>query len=979
MDPKTAPVAHADELAPGEVHAGFVVEAAEEVPEVDGWAYVLTHRATGARLLWLANADENRAFSIAFKTPPADDTGVFHILEHSVLDGSAKYPVKEPFVNLLKSSMQTFLNAMTFPDKTMYPVASTNVADLENLMDVYLDAVLDPNIYRRPRIFEQEGWHYELESPDAPLTINGVVFNEMKGALSDPEDVLFMELKRQLFPDTCYRHESGGNPDAIPDLCYEEFVDAHRRHYRLDNSHTVLYGDLDIDRELAFLDERFSAAEVRGEEGPNELALQEPVAPAPLEVPLATAPDNRCVGLGYVIGTWADRERVLAADILLDALMGSNEAPLMRRIIDAGLGDDACAFVVDGMAQPMAVFELKGAKPGVAEEFRALVEGACAELADTGVPTDRLQASLAQAEFNLREGDFGYPDGVALAVCAMGSWLYDEDDPLSYVRYEDACRDLGDSMGLGIFDRLLREAVAENPHSALVCVEPQEGTGTAREAEHLARIKEAMDTAWLESVVEEARALKEEQQRPDDPADVAKLPHLTLADIAEAPAPVTSHEVEAPYPCHVYDLDTHRIDYTYAYFDLERLAWPELPYAQVLACLLGKLDTRRHTAAELDCLLESTLGDFSTFIETYGDADDPLGVARPKFVVGAASLSEKVDGLASLPMEVCLETLFEDTERIRAILTQRRVAMEQGFIGSGHSAALARCRSYYSRGALVADAVSGIGFYRFLVSLLDSFDRRAASLCEVLRNLQGRIFKGDGLETSFAGAPGDVVRYWEAAGDLGLMNDGHATKAQLEVPEPKPAREAFTIPANVCFVGRAAAGLTLPRDPVAYNGSWLVASRALSYGYLWNEVRVLGGAYGAGFNGTPASVMGFYSYRDPAVDPTLAAYAGAGAWLSGWDPAASDLEGFVISTVAGLDAPVKPRAAMRREDKLRISGRDPAWRAQIRREVLDSTVDAVRALGAAVAQVGEDGGVCVIGGADIIAASTAELEVSRLV
>lgn len=229
MDPKTAPVAHADELAPGEVHAGFVVEAAEEVPEVDGWAYVLTHRATGARLLWLANADENRAFSIAFKTPPADDTGVFHILEHSVLDGSAKYPVKEPFVNLLKSSMQTFLNAMTFPDKTMYPVASTNVADLENLMDVYLDAVLDPNIYRRPRIFEQEGWHYELESPDAPLTINGVVFNEMKGALSDPEDVLFMELKRQLFPDTCYRHESGGNPDAIPDLCYEEFVDAHRR------------------------------------------------------------------------------------------------------------------------------------------------------------------------------------------------------------------------------------------------------------------------------------------------------------------------------------------------------------------------------------------------------------------------------------------------------------------------------------------------------------------------------------------------------------------------------------------------------------------------------------------------------------------------------------------------------------------------------------------------------------------------------
>lgn len=979
MDPKSACKPHANELVPGEVHAGFEVESAQEVPEIDGWAYVLTHNATGARLLWLANGDENRAFSIAFKTPPTDDTGVFHILEHSVLDGSAKYPVKEPFVNLLKSSMQTFLNAMTFPDKTMYPVASTNVADLENLMDVYLDAVLDPNIYRRPRIFEQEGWHYELESLDAPLTVNGVVFNEMKGALSDPEDVLFMNLKRQLFPDTCYRHESGGNPEAIPDLCYDEFVNSHSRHYRLDNSHTVLYGDLDIDRELAFLDERFSAAEVRCDEGPNPLELQSPVAPEGLSVPLATSPDNRCVGLGYVIGTWADRERVLAADILLDTLMGSNEAPLMRRIIDAGLGDDASAFVVDGMAQPMVVFELKGAKPGAADEFRALVEGACAELADAGVPADRLQASLAQAEFNLREGDFGYPDGVALAICAMSSWLYDEDDPLSYVRYEDACRDLGDSMGLGIFDRLLREIVVENPHSALVCVEPEEGTGTAQEAARLARIKDAMDATWLENVMAEAAALKEEQQRPDDPADLAKLPRLTLADIADAPAPVKSHEVKAPYPCRAYDLDTHRIDYTYAYFDLERLAWPELPYAQVLACLLGKLDTRRHTAAELDCLLESGLGDFSTFIEVYGDENDPLGAARPKFVVGAAALSENVDKLATLPMEVCCETLFEDTERIRAILTQRRVAMEQGFIGAGHSAALARCRSYYSKSALVADAVSGIGFYRFLVSLLDSFDRRAASLCEILRNIQGRVFKGDGLETSFAGAPGDEGRYWEAAGTLGLMNDGHATAPQLVVPEPTPAQEAFTIPANVCFVGRAAAGLALPRDPVAYNGSWLVASRALSYGYLWNEVRVLGGAYGAGFNATPASVMGFYSYRDPAVDPTLAAYAGAGSWLSSWDPAASDLEGFVISTVAGLDAPVKPRAAMRREDKQRISGRGPEWHARIRQEVLGSTVDDVRALGDPVAQVGGAGSICVIGGADIIEASTADFEVSRLV
>lgn len=511
-------------------------------------------------------------------------------------------------------------------------------------------------------------------------------------------------------------------------------------------------------------------------------------------------------------------------------------------------------------------------------------------------------------------------------------------------------------------------------------VEPQEGTAASAEAERLAKVKAAMDADELAAVAAEAAALREEQQAPDDPADVARLPHLTVADITDAPAEAPSREVDAPYPCTVYDIETHRIDYTYSYFDLERLAWPELPYASILAGLLGKLDTRRHTAAELDCLLEAGLGSFSVAIETYAQAADPLSTVSPKIVVGAAALSERVDDLATLPMEVCRETLFEDTERIRSILTQRRVAMEQAFVGSGHAAALARCRSYLSKSALVADAVSGIGFYRFLCSLLDNFDRRAASLCEILRNLQGRVFKGDGLQCSFAGAPGDWERYWEAAGDLGLANDGHPTKPQLEVPEPQVAREGFTVPANVCFVAEAAAGLSLPEGlATSYNGAWLVASKALSYGYLWNEVRVVGGAYGSGFSCTPASLMGFYSYRDPAVDPTLAAYDGASPWLAAWDPATDDLEGFIVSTVAGLDAPVKPRAAMRRQDALRLSGRDLSWRAAIRDQVLACTVDDVRALAAPLGEVGPAGGVCVIGGADMLEASNAGLTVSPLV
>lgn len=967
-------------LKPGDVIGDFTLVSREPVSEIDGEALVFSHSPSGAGLLWLANSDNNRAFSIAFKTPPTNDTGVFHILEHSVLDGSDKYPVKEPFVNLLKSSMQTFLNAMTFPDKTMYPVASTNVADLENLMDVYLDAVFHPALYRKPHIFEQEGWHYELESPDAPLTYNGVVFNEMKGALSDPDDVLFMHLKRQLFPDTCYAFESGGNPVAIPELTYEEFCDTHARHYQLANSHTVLYGDLDIERELAFLGERFSAVSHESVGAPNALEFQEAVSPDPVEVPLSTSAENRCVGVGYVLGTSKDRERVLAADVLIDALMGSNEAPLKRAILDAGLGDDVFAYLIDGVAQPMVIFELKGAKPKVAGQFKELLESTCKGIAEAGVPADRLEASLAQAEFNLREADFGYPDGVGLAICSMNSWLYDEGDPLSFVRYEAACEDLKNSLGLGVFDKLLRELVVDNPHQALVTVEPQEETAAAQEAQRLAQLKETLSHEELEKISCDMAELKAEQARPDNPEDVARLPHLSIADIAAAPALPLAEKVEAPYPCYSYDLETHHIDYSYLYFDLERVGWGELPYVTVLCSLLGKLDTRQHTAAELDTLLESQLGSFSTFVEVYGDARTPLKVAKPKLVVGAASLSEKVSYLATLPCEVCCETIFGDTEKIRAILVQQRIAMEQSYVNAGHAAALARCGSYFSCASKATEALRGIDYYKFLVSLLDNFDRRASSLCEILRNLQGRIFKGDGLECSFAGAPGDLERYWEAAGDLGLANDGHPTAPQLQVPEPTVAREGFTVPANVCFVAQMAAGSLMPNNQhTSYNGAWIVASKALNYGYLWNEVRVLGGAYGSGFNCAPSSLLGFYSYRDPAVDPTLAAYAKAGQWLASWDPTQEDLEDFIVSSVAGLDAPQKPRTAMRQCDSLRFSHRPANWRHQVRDEVLAASIDTVRSLASSLSGIPECGGVCVIGGRDQLDASQAGIEVQPLV
>lgn len=963
-------------LTVGTVHAGFAVTSVDALPELSATGYVLRHEGSGARALWIACADTNRSFAIAFKTPPADDTGVFHILEHSVLCGSERYPVKEPFVTLIKTSMQTFLNALTFPDKTMYPISSTNVTDFENLMDVYLDAVLHPAIYQRPRIFEQEGWHLELpEGTDGPLVYNGVVFNEMKGALSDPNDVLFQALTRALFPDTPYGFESGGNPRAIPTLTYEAFLDAHARHYNVPNSYTVFYGDLDIDRELGRLAERFAGAVDRGAGAPNPLPMQAPIKATPTIVCMATAPENAGVGLAYVIGTAAQRERILATDILLDAVAGSNEAPLKRAVLAADLGDDFSAALLDAMLQPQAMFQLRGAHEGVAGTFQALVEDTCRRLVEEGIDRDRLEASLAQTEFTLREGDWGgYSDGVALSMQALASWLYDDGHPVDCLRYEEALAHMRAGLEDGYFERLLGSIVCESEHFARVELVPVEEGDAAEEEAELARRKAAMGASELEGVIAEVEALREEQERPDDPEDLAKLPHLAIADIGPAPAERALREVEAPLPCLAHELETHRIDYVYHYFDLRRLSFDELPWVGVLCELLGNLDTESHTAAELDTLIGRELGGLEFFPETYGLDEDPAS-AFPKLIVSACALSEKVAPLAAIPTEVWGTTRFDDLDRIHALLQQRRIALEQHFVGAGHSAAMARLGSYFSRAAVVGEALGRIDFYLFLKDLLAHWDERAGSLPEILSGIARRVFTADDVIVSFTGPAEDREAFWGAGGTLGLESDPEAARHRLAVPEPAIKNEAFVIPSNVCFVGEAQGRSPLDEGAI---GTWQVATRALSYDYLWNEVRVKGGAYGCGFRYTTDRMQQFWSYRDPGVDASVARFERAGAWLSSWQPDDDELAGYIVSVVAGNDAPVKPRQLARRQDGQYLAGRPADWREAIRAQELAATAERVRDLAASMASLPERRALCVFGGREKIAASQLKLSVTEL-
>lgn len=1004
-DPRAAAAAL---LVPGTTCHGFAIERCETVPELDSDAYVLRHTVSGARLLYLACDDENKAFAIGFKTPPADSTGVFHILEHSVLCGSAKFPVKEPFVDLIKSSMQTFLNAMTYPDKTIYPVATTNEQDLYNLMDVYLDAVFNPAIYTKPTIFEQEGWHYELDLPESAegegdgsaaslhegtLRYNGVVFNEMKGALSDPMSVLDDAVNAALYPDTAYAHESGGDPRAIPALTYEQFLDTHARHYNPSNSYITLYGDLDVDRALAFLDERYlsqpsaasrrmDAAVAAGEDpstlAPNPLDAQAPVTCEYKRIEMATTPENALVGLGLVLGSALDRKRTIAADILFEALLGSNEAPVKKAILAAGLGGNVVSYTAAESLQPYELIMLQNAQPGVARELRRVFQDACRDLCEHGVPRERLEAIISSNEYDLRQRDYGIADGVAIACDALSTWLYDDDAATLALKYGPVYEELRSELDGSYFEDLLRELVLENDHMALVELVPvdaAEGSEGAEAAE-LAAKRDAMTDAELADVVERTAALRAAQEAEDTPEAKATLPRLRVSDIGEAhPEQPLIVDTTAPIPCLRHGIPTNRLAYAMQYFDLSCVAFEDLPYVTLLCRLLKQLPTREHSAEELDNLLAGKLGflSFTTEVMTQPDVD---GVC-PYLLVSAGALSEKIDALASLPREVWSSTLLldADADRVRDVLTQIRIGLEQGFINNGHSAALGRAMSYSSPSAVVREQLSGVDFYLFLRDLLDHFDERLDDLRAKLSALADHIFVADGCMASFTGSDEDFDAYWDAAGDLGLGAGDGAGSGTLVVPAPRDRHEAFVIPSDICFAARAC-------DPrrlgIGVTGAWAVAANALSYDYLWNEIRVKGGAYGCGFRAAGERQTAFYTYRDPAVDPSIERVARAGAWLGSFEPDEAAFEGFIVSCVSGMDAPVKPYALTKRRNTTYLAGLDPHAREERRAQMLAATPGELRSLGADVTRIAAESPTCVFGGRDVIAKSNAGFNVIDL-
>ena len=652
-------------LKTGTTLHGFCVTRSVFVKELESQAYELEHLQSGARVLYIQNEDDNKVFSISFRTTPSDSTGVPHICEHSVLCGSRKFPLKEPFVELVKGSLNTFLNAMTFPDKTMYPVASRNAVDFKNLMDVYLDAVFFPNMLTDEQVLMQEGWHYEMESPDAPLTYCGVVYNEMKGVFSSPDSQLERRVMENLFPDTTYGVESGGDPDDIPNLTQEAFAAFHAKYYHPSNSYIFLYGDMDIDATLAFIDGEYLSKFTKTKID-SAIGRQAPVPSVVKTYSYGIAKEEKTEhktlhSLTYVIDDALDPTLGLAFKVLTYVLLLSPAAPLKKALVDAGVGKDISGDFQDGLLQPLWGISINGSDLDKQDKILPVVHRVLRDMVQQGIDKTLLEGALNRIEFTLREADFaGRPKGLIYGIRCMDSWLYD-GDPLAPLAYENALKVLRDGIETGYYEEILQKYVLNNTYYALISLVPEQGLTEQHEAklaERLAAYKAALTEEQIAHIVAATEALKKRQATPDSPEALLSIPTLTRDDLERKAEQIVMHEESmGSVPiCHVPDV-TNGIAYVNAYFDLHGVTAEELPYVYLLSDILGDLDTKAHGYGELASLIDLYTGGIDSTVSAFSDRENNKNYT-PVFKIKAKALSKNIDKLVGLLKEISLDTVF---------------------------------------------------------------------------------------------------------------------------------------------------------------------------------------------------------------------------------------------------------------------------------------------------------------------------------
>lgn len=955
----------------GDMVHGFRVNAMSHIEEVNSDAYVMEHVKSGARLMYLDNDDDNKVFYIAFRTTPDNSKGVPHIMEHSTLCGSRKYPLKEPFVELAKGSLNTFLNAITWPDKTMYPIASRNDVDFHNLMDVYLDAVFYPNCLKNPQILMQEGWHYELENKEAPLTYNGVVYNEMKGALSSPEAIMEDRAMEKLFPDTTYGVESGGDPEVIPTLSFREFTEFHRRFYHPSNSYIYLYGDMDIDKTLEYLDGEYLSAFDRR----NVDSMVKTQAPFGKRISV-TAPygiaeneDTEGKAIHALYNAFNDHMSTmdsLAFRILNYVLIDMDGAPLKQAVLDAGLGSDLSGSYGDSYKQPVWIVEVTGSEVDKQQAFADVVDSTLRSIALKGLDKDMLEAALNRTEFTARENDYqGRPKGLFYGVRAMDLWLYDRD-PMEALRYIDDINTLRDNLKTNYFENLLLRYVIKNPHQVLITMKPEKGLTekmNRETAEKLAAFKSSLSDEQLDEIMASTKALKERQASGETEEALETIPLLSRKDLKRTVEEEVLEKENVSGMDHFhFGVHTNGITYLNLYFPLSGLTEEDIPYAILLSTLLRSLSTTKHSYGELARLSNAYTGGMSFAVNGYGKVED-TNAYLPALTVRAKALTAKADKLLDLLGEVINHTLFTDTKRLKELILQEKSEWDMTAFSRGHSLVMTRLTSYFSRGGEFAEQ-SGLSYYYFLADLARKFDGEKEKLVAKLEEVSRKIFTRSGL---FFETIGEEEEKKAVLSNLSLLVDD---MEEGEKKEPRPfsfppaeKNEAFRTSGKVQYVAK---GGNFKSHGFAYTGALKVMETILRYEYLWKKVRVLGGAYGAFTQFLRDGTAILCSYRDPNLAETLKAYEDLPAYLENLTLSDREMTKYVIGTMAAAETQLTPSMKGERAMVHYLSGNTRESRMKIRDEVINCQVEDIRKLAPLVESVMKDPYICVMGSEDKI-------------
>ncbi len=950
----------------GDMVHGFRVSRMSYIEEVNADAYLMEHVKSGARLLYLDSDDDNKVFYICFRTTPDNSKGTPHIMEHSTLCGSRKYPLKEPFVELAKGSLNTFLNAITWPDKTMYPIASRNAVDFNNLMDVYLDAVFYPDCLKNPQILMQEGWHYELESKDAPLTYNGVVYNEMKGALSAPEAILEDRATEKLFPNTTYGVESGGDPEVIPMLSFREFTEFHRRFYHPSNSYIYLYGDMDIEKTLAYIDEEYLSHFDRRNVD-SAVKTQAPFAKrvtvtSPYGIAEQESEAGKAIHALYLaMNDHMTTKESLAFRILNYVLIDMDGAPLKKAVLDKGLGNDLSGSYCDSYKQPVWTIEVTGSETEKQAEFAQVLDSTLRSLALEGIDKDMLDAALNRTEFTSRENDYqGRPKGLFYGVRVMDLWLYDRD-PMAALRYIDDIKALREGIQSGYFESLLLKYVIKNPHQVLVTLKPEKGLTekkNAETAEKLASYKSSLTEEQLEEIMASTKALKERQASMETEEALKTIPLLSREDLKRdiEEEELVKGEAEGISHFH-FPVHTTGISYVNMFFKLYGLSKEEIPYAILLASLLRSMDTEQHSYTELARLSNAYTGGLTFHVSSYSGIDDASKYV-PVMCVRGKALTSKVDKLMEILGEVVNHTSFKDTRRLKEILLQEKSEWDMSVFSRGHSLTMGRLSSYFSPAGQYAEQTC-MTYYYFLANLVKEFDGKAEEIAEKLAALSAKIFTRANMFFETVGeAEEEKAMLANLSFVISDMPMGEETAPHIFDFDKTAINEAFLTSGKVQYVAK---GSNFRQHGFEYTGALRVMETILRYEYLWKKVRVLGGAYGAFTQFLRDGTGILCSYRDPNLKETLDVYKGLPEYLETLELSDREMTKYVIGTMAADEIQLTPIMKADRAMLRYLNGNTKEARLRIRDEVINCQVKDIRALAPLVKSIIDDPYICVMG------------------